>query len=1107
MPQKARVSLSGYGVAIAAVALAFAFRLLTAPVLLEHAPLLLFVAAVLVSSWYGGLGPGLLATVASVWAAAAFYSPLHSFRVDDPADIANLALFGAVGVLTSVLCEKLRRYRAETSQKSELLELVHDAIFTWERDGRVRYWNAGAERLYGIPAGEALGRNVHELLRTVQERGLSSVLSRLDESGEWSGELVHRTRHGASVTVSTRLLMLERGRGGTLVLQVDRDISDRKRREALESETLRRRTAVYELIERLQHARSASDVYGAALAAIRDALRCSRASILLFDGAGVMRFVASAGLSEGYRRAVDGHSPWKPDARDPEPITVPDLTAADMDESLRRVILVEGIAALAFVPLIADDRLIGKFMAYFDAPHEFSLEEIDTALAVARELAFGIQRARSEELVRASEDRLSRDAASLERLNELCASLWRNATLEDGLGEVLDAATEILGADRATMQLWHAEDETLRIARHRGFEAEFLEFFREVRADAASVCGEAVRNGTRIAVEDVESEMPLAEALPVLRRAGVRAVQSTPLRSWDGTPIGMISTHWGLPHRPSGQELRRLDLYLRTATDYIERCRTDEALRREVGERYRAETRLRERAEELETILRTAPAPIWIAHDPECRVVTGNAAASSLLGVRTDANVSPTSGQPASRPFVEYRDGAPIPAEDLPLQVAAARGVEVHGAEIEMALENGESRYVYGNAAPLRNADGSIRGSVGAFMDVTELKRATAALQENDRRKNEFLATLGHELRNPLAPLTTGLELLRRLGLPEDAEPVRKMMERQVGAMARLVDDLLDVNRITTGRLKLQRDALPLSAVLERAIETSRPRIEERSHRLTVSIAEDALVDADPTRLCQVFVALLNNAAKYTDPGGSIAVAAGRKGGEAVVSVRDSGRGIVDSDLPNIFQMFSRTSRAIQSGEAGLGVGLSLARSLVELHGGSIEAHSEGAGRGCEFLVRLPVAAQDALAAASPAAEMPRAAASAGLRVLVVDDNRDAAASLALLLETMGNDVRTAFDGEQAAALASEFHPDVALLDIGMPALDGYEAARRIRRESNGRPLRLVALTGYGQESDRRKSREAGFDRHLVKPLRPQVLVELLAEIEKDDPLSARPAG
>ena len=1104
MAQRARVSPFGYGIAIASVAIAFVLRMLTAPFLLEHAPLLSFVAAILVSAAYGGLGPGLLATALSVFAAGRFYAPLNSFRVDDPADSANLALFASVGVLTSVLCEKLHRYRANAARQAGLLEQVHDAIITWRRNGTIQYWNAAAERLYGIPERDAVGRNIHELLRTVHERGLSSVLRTLEEQGEWSGELTQQTRGGNPVEVSSRMVMLEE-RGDGLVIEVNRDISDRRRREQLESEALRRRTAVYELIERLQHARSASDVYGAALVAIRDALRCSRASILLFDGAGVMRFVASAGLSEGYRRAVDGHSPWKPDARDPEPIVVPDLAAAEMEEPLRKVIRDEGISALAFVPLISEDRLIGKFMAYFDAPHEFSREEIDAALAVARELAFGIQRARAEELLRAGEERLAREAAALERLNEHFADLWRAATLEDGLQLILDAAIELLGAERGNVQLWDSGSDCLRIAAQRGFQPEFLEHFRDIRPGHPSVCGQASRDAVRSVVGDVEAESRLAVTLPVFRAAGVRAVQSTPLRHWDGTPIGMVSTHWSVPHVPAEQELRRLDLYLRTATDFIVRCRADEALRREVGERQRTESRLRERAEELETILRAAPAPIWIAHDPECRRVTGNAAAARLVGVRPEQNVSATPHEPGPRPFVEFRDGAPIPSDELPLQMAARRGAEVAGAEIEMVLENGESRYIYGNAAPLRHADGSIRGSVGAFMDVTELKKATAALQENDRRKNEFLATLGHELRNPLAPLTTGLELLRRLGLPEDAENVRGMMERQVGAMARLVDDLLDVNRITTGRLKLQRERVPLSTVLQRAIETVRPLVEERAHRLSVSIEEDVPLDADPTRLCQVFVALLNNAAKYTDSGGTIAVETRREGPAVVVTVRDSGRGIAASEIPNLFQMFARTSRAVESGEPGLGVGLSLARSLVEMHGGTVDGRSDGPGRGCEFRVRLPVASAATLAAV-PAAERRRPL-PAGLRVLVVDDNKDAAASLALLLETMGNDVRTAHDGEQAAVVASEFQPDVALLDIGMPKLDGYEAARRIRRESNGRPVRLVALTGYGQESDRRKSQEAGFDRHLVKPLRPQVLLDLLAEIERGETLSPRPPG
>ncbi|MGE5414756.1 MAG: ATP-binding protein, partial [Syntrophomonadaceae bacterium] len=732
--------------------------------------------------------------------------------------------------------------------------------------------------------------------------------------------------------------------------------------------------------------------------------------------------------------------------------------------------------------------------------------EIDAAQAIARELAFGIQRTRSEERLRASEEHLSREAAALARLTELFAELWRTATLQDGLARILDAAIEILGAERGNVQLWDAASESLHIASEDGLGTEFLEYFREVRAGPESVCGRALRTGQRSIVEDIESDTDLAASTPVLRRAGIRAVQSTPLRRWDGTPVGMVSTHWGTPHRPTDAELRRLDLYLRTATEFIERCGADESLRREIGERQRAEARLRERAEELETILRTVPAPIWIAHDPDCRVVTGNVAAGAILGVPPDVNVSPAPS-PRVLPFREYRNGEPIPPSELPLQVAAARGLEVQGAEIEMVLDSGESRHIYGNAAPLRNSDGSIRGSVGAFMDVTELKKATAALEENDRRKNEFLATLGHELRNPLAPMTTGLELLRRLGLSEDAEQVRAMMERQVGAMARLVDDLLDVNRINTGRLKLQTERLPLSAVLQRSIETSRPLIEERGHRLAISIVEDVVLEADPTRLSQVFVALLNNAAQYTETGGTIRLSARTEDGRAVVSVSDTGRGLAATELPRIFEMFSRVGSGASTGHAGLGIGLSLARSLVELHRGSIEARSEGPGKGCEFVVRLPSAPAAATATAAVAPSAATARGGAGLRVLVVDDNRDAAASLAMLLETLGSHVRTAFDGEQAAVVASEFQPHVALLDIGMPTLDGYEAARRIRRESNGRKLKLIALTGYGQESDRRKSEEAGFDRHLVKPLRPQTLIELLADIETGETRSPRAGG
>jgi PAS domain S-box-containing protein len=384
------------------------------------------------------------------------------------------------------------------------------------------------------------------------------------------------------------------------------------------------------------------------------------------------------------------------------------------------------------------------------------------------------------------------------------------------------------------------------------------------------------------------------------------------------------------------------------------------------------------------------------------------------------------------------------------------------------------------------------------FNDVTERKRIddelrqmAADLAEADRRKDEFLATLAHELRNPLAPLRNGLEVLKR-GVDDGAagENVRAMMERQLAQLVQLVDDLLDLSRISHGKIELRRQRVALSDVVQRAVETSRPLIEQRRHALDVTLPPRPLhVEADPTRLAQVFSNLLNNAARYTEPGGRISLAAQRVGGHAVVSVRDTGVGIPQEMLPKLFEMFSQFGSPLDRSQGGLGIGLSLVKRLVELHGGSVGARSDGPGKGSEFVVRLPLVPSPR--AARSEAE-PGQAASGGRRILVVDDNRDAADSLAMMLRLTGHETRTAHDGLAALEAGADFRPDLVLLDIGMPRLNGYEAARRIRREPWGRAAFLVALTGWGQDEDRRRSREAGFDAHLTKPCDLGALRELL---------------
>jgi signal transduction histidine kinase len=366
-----------------------------------------------------------------------------------------------------------------------------------------------------------------------------------------------------------------------------------------------------------------------------------------------------------------------------------------------------------------------------------------------------------------------------------------------------------------------------------------------------------------------------------------------------------------------------------------------------------------------------------------------------------------------------------------------------------------------------------------------ERNRAEAA----NRAKDEFLAMLGHELRNPLAPILTALELMRLRGLPA-LERERTIIERQTRHLAALVDDLLDVSRITRGMIQIRRDRLTLAAVLAKAVETASPLFEQQRHELVTDVPLDLGVEGDEARLTQVFANLLTNAAKYTDPGGHVSVTARREGDFVVVAIADSGRGIAPEILPHVFDLFVQERQNIDRAAGGLGLGLAIVRSLVTLHGGRVEARSAGSGHGSTFEVRLPWA--PALPATEAAAQLAPVQRKAGVSVLIVDDNIDAAEMLSDLLSDRGYQTRVVHDGPQALALALEFVPDVALLDIGLPAMDGYELARRLRELGPWRTVRLFAITGYGQQGDRERSTESGFDHHLVKPVNFATLQQLM---------------
>ena len=378
-----------------------------------------------------------------------------------------------------------------------------------------------------------------------------------------------------------------------------------------------------------------------------------------------------------------------------------------------------------------------------------------------------------------------------------------------------------------------------------------------------------------------------------------------------------------------------------------------------------------------------------------------------------------------------------------------------------------------------------------------ERVRSTEALREADRHKSEFLATLAHELRNPLAPIRNGLDLLRiSEGKPDVMAGVRAMMERQVGQMVHLINDLLDIARVSTGKVVLKVERVTLQSVVASAVETSLPLLEAARHTLRVNVPEAPVwLDVDLVRISQVLSNLLSNAAKYTPPGGQVGVDAWVEGGQVLVRVTDTGIGIPKEAMGAIFEMFTQVERSLDRSKGGLGIGLSLVRHLVTLHGGTVLAESAGPGRGSSFTVRLPAAPEQGgegvASSAAGAGGLP--AAPGTLRILVTDDNRDAADSLASLLAAGGHTVQTAYTGEEALRLAPGFAPDLAFLDIGMPGMDGYQTARALRALPQLAGLRLAALTGWGAREDRERSREAGFDHHLLKPAAPEQLAQVLA--------------
>jgi PAS domain S-box-containing protein len=672
------------------------------------------------------------------------------------------------------------------------------------------------------------------------------------------------------------------------------------------------------------------------------------------------------------------------------------------------------------------------------------------------------------ELARARAD-LRQQVDDLDRLHELSTRLLDAGSLQVQLHMILQTLAYFHGTRHGAVSLFDPVAGHLRLETQTGFSDAAAQRLAIVPLGQGA-CGQAFADRRRIVVADTEADDRFAGYRELARQEGFRAVHATPLLSLQGEVLGVIAVHLPEPREPTDRERALADICAGKAAVFSERARTEAALEESQG-RFRAVL-------ETSAVPFIMLAPLRDEHGEiaDFNPIYVNRAAAEALQRRPDEllghrmlDVLPRGWKDSSA----FRQYAAVASD------GQAREFEVH-----TRLGAGEG-WLHCIASPMRDA------VAVWFNDITDRKRHEQTLRDADRRKDEFLATLAHELRNPLAPIRQAAMLSTS---PTATEAQKRwsheVIDRQVQHMALLLDDLLDVSRITRGVLPLRKTGTELAAVIASAVETARPAIDGMGHQLDIKLPPGPEhFEADPLRLAQVVANLLTNAAKYTDRGGRIRIEASRIGREIVIEVSDNGIGIAPESLPEVFRMFSQLHSAGERTTAGLGIGLALSKGLVELHGGSIGVRSDGPGRGSTFTVRLP-AGQVPVEDGTPG--HPRAApAAAPRKVLIADDNRDAADSLAALLQLDGHETRLSFDGEDALSTYEHFDPDVCLLDIGMPGRNGYEVAREIRGMPGGRRPVLIAITGWGQESDRHLALQAGFDHHLTKPVDPRRLTRL----------------
>ena len=856
------------------------------------------------------------------------------------------------------------------------------------------------------------------------------------------------------------------------------DITERKQAEARRVAEATALIKLNQLSSRLWRLHDLREGLDEMLAATIDLLGADFGNIQIMDARrGVLAIAAQRGFDQDFLNyfrevAAEDDSACGRALRGGERIIVEDVETDERYAPMRPIARSAGYRAVQSTPLIGrDNALLGMISTHFRAAHRPGEHELHLLDLYARQATDFIERCKSDEALRRNEAQLEAELADTKLLQRLSAAMIQQEDIEAVYSQIMDAAVAIMRSDFASMQMLYPErgrGGELRLLAFRGFNPQAARFWEWVRADSESTCGEALRTRRRAVAADVEQcdYMAGTEDLATYLATGIRAVQSTPLISRDGTLVGMISTHWNRPHEPSERDLRLLDILARQAADLIERIKAGEAVR--ASER------------ELSDFFDNASVGLHWA-GPDGIILRVNQAELDLLGYGRDQYVG--------RHIAEFHADQPV-IEDILARLT--RGETLRECPARLRCRDGSIRDVLINSSVLFE-DGQFIHTRCFTTDVTERKRAEEQLRQAkreaesaNRAKDRFLAVLSHELRTPLTPvLMTAAALEGRDDLSPDLREDVTMIRRNVELQSRLIDDLLDLSRITSGKLRLSFDVHSINDLVRHACDTCRSNLRERGIRLFCDLQADAFdVVGDGGRLQQVFWNLLNNATKFTPEGGQVFVRTENVVGDAGqvrVTVRDTGIGIAPAAAGRIFDAFEQAEEGITRQFGGMGLGLAICRALVEQHRGSIRAHSDGKDKGSTFVVELPALARPAEAGTEPQSRPPEPEKLRPLRLLLVEDHGDTAAVLARLLAQSGHEVKAASTAAEAMKLADEHAFDLVVSDLGLPDMTGYELMKQIKQRYPDKCG--IAMSGYGMEEDIRKSQQAGFSDHLVKPV------------------------